>query len=691
MRLYIDKIDEEINAFAQELESYSKNITSHLSLQEKLNKYNPVNSFYQVNCFPFRKRHTLNRQVPAKISNDIKKTEEKLNDLYLQFQVSVSNRVTNIYSHLNFSALSGEYVRINEFEVKLGEKIKLIESLITSIDLPETNPISRDLFDFISYFKSDISAYRFEVHRFFDSISSPEVQYLDYEPLNEQPEGKRDPFPILSETFRINVVLMFLDRELLLNVRFLKYLNQFCHKLIQIKEKLDDEYVDILIDKCHILIDKFAYKVYDSRRLRSLANYYKDTQENISVNANSKQLYYKWQFPATQECIYNGDKAKRLQEIDQQHTSIIRNTPKNFLDYYILCHYYKNIAKNQKLLERLITDFENQHQSFTSDYDKNSLKVSLNYLSNCKTSLCLAQPDTTYIQVLCESEKLKLIQDKTKIKNYYPWLKLAQWYSAYITSNIENTEASKELPKAVHELKKSLDIAEQYLNDSKDNAGSFIPFRPPYNECLNPITLKDGTTLNVFISTAYIVPVDFDKERKIIDELKSEYLVLRSIVDTNSHIHKFIDNLTNKAERSERTLHNLSVKVDAKSTEIDNNLQNELKDHQKNNIQILAIFAAIVIFASSTVQLFRGATTIKDATIFMLLFAVSLGIISTAIWLIFGNKTDGNKCKTLIVCLLLIIQMSALLCAIFGKWGQTQINQPRSKEKPSIIQDTQYL
>lgn len=125
MRLYIDKIDEEINAFAQELESYSKSMTSHLSLQEKLNRYNPVNSFYRGNYSPFRKRHTLNCQVPAKISNDIKKTEEKLNDLYLQFQVSVSNRVKSIYSHLNFSALSGEYVSINEFEAKLGEKNKV--------------------------------------------------------------------------------------------------------------------------------------------------------------------------------------------------------------------------------------------------------------------------------------------------------------------------------------------------------------------------------------------------------------------------------------------------------------------------------------------------------------------------------------------------------------------------------------
>lgn len=136
---------------------------------------------------------------------------------------------------------------------------------------------------------------------------------------------------------------------------------------------------------------------------------------------------------------------------------------------------------------------------------------------------------------------------------------------------------------------------------------------------------------------------------------KSIDAIVNKIVDNNEKIEK-------NANQIKQTIH------DEKKT-----IEIELKEAQKSTIQILAIFSGIVLFASGTIQIFTGAQTVKDAAIFMLLFASSILIISLSIWLITSHSKDWDSLKTIIVVIVIVLLIINIF-AILGNWGNQVIN-----------------
>lgn len=111
----------------------------------------------------------------------------------------------------------------------------------------------------------------------------------------------------------------------------------------------------------------------------------------------------------------------------------------------------------------------------------------------------------------------------------------------------------------------------------------------------------------------------------------------------------------------------------------------KLKKVKKNNIQILSVFAALVIFAVGNIQVFKIVETLKEAVIFMLTLAYSLCLFAIVIWFIVSYKKVKMSLAHyfLIGALFLGLLFSGL--AIFTNWGDTPITFPQTNNKNKKI------
>lgn len=590
-----------------------------------------------------------------------------------RFYANIQNTLKDIYKALNLSAVSGEYVNKIDFETILEDISTNVGEIITLLPDQVAEEESKTLMNTVNCIRRDLSLYKFQVHLFWKSVNNPRAKFVDYDIINDDNSKIKDnniqDIELLSDIFHANLSLVLIDREFSFHEQLFRILNGVCHKLHEYNDKIKTDYIDILIHKCHILLAKFNYKDNIDNLLQSY-NYYNGRDEKVPMDVDG----------AISECI-KSIYTKDIKAYKRTISRLYQEDPErynSFFDFFTKCHYFKNIAENEALLQDLIKKFESFQKNIVYSFDRKNASSCLNFLHNCRLSFILKQKDTSSITVWSETLKIKSIQDLTNIRNYFPFLKIAEWYSAYLSKQIEETDDANSLMNDLHSFEDSLSRAEEYLIDSKGSAGCFIPFKPSFQECLEDYKLETGEFAKIFISSSYVVPVDYEKEEKRIEKLQSDLIKLKAIIEAKKSIDSVILKLKNENKSLQEEVRLLKETSIAETEKITNTVQSDLKENQKINIQILAIFAGIVIFASGTIQIFKGASNIKDATIFMLLFASALSIISLSIWLLFTSKNKWDAPK-LIFAFILIIILGLNVYAIWGDWGKSVIHTPKQE------------
>lgn len=591
----------------------------------------------------------------------------------VRFYANIQNILKDVYKALNLSAISGEYVNKTDFETIIEDISTKVGEIITLLPDQVAVEESKTLLNTANCIRRDLNLYKFQVHLFWKSVDNPRAKFVDYDIINDDNAEIKDnniqDIELLSDIFHANLSLVLIDREFSFHEQLFRILNGVCHKLHEYNNKIKTNYIDILLHKCHILLAKFNYKDNIDSLLQSY-NYYKGRDEKVamSVEGSISNLLRE---------IYTKDVKEYKRTISRLYQESI-DVYSSFFDFFIKCHYFKNIAENETLLLDLINRFKLFKEGITNLFDKKNADSCLNFLNNCRLSFILKQNDTSSITVWSETLKIKSIQDLTNIRNYFPFLKIAEWYRAYLSKQIEETDDANSLMNDLHNFEDSLSRAEEYLIDSKGSAGCFIPFKPSFQECLEDYELETGEFAKIFISSSYVVPVDYEKEEKRIEKLQSDLIKLKAIIEAKKSIDSVILKLKNENKSLQEEVRLLKETSIAETEKITNTVQSDLKENQKINIQILAIFAGIVIFASGTIQIFKGASNIKDATIFMLLFASALSIISLSIWLLFTSKNKWDAPK-LIFAFILIIILGLNAYAIWGDWGKSVIHTPNQE------------
>lgn len=590
-----------------------------------------------------------------------------------RFYANIQNVLKDIYKALNLSAVSGEYVNKTDFETIIEDISNKVGEIITLLSDQDAEEESKTLLNTANCIRRDLNLYKFQVHLFWKSVNNPRAKFVDYDIINDDNAEIKDnniqDIELLSDIFHANLSLVLIDREFSFHEQLFRILNGVCHKLHEYNDKIKTDYIDILLHKCHILLAKFNYKDNIDNFLQSY-NYYNGRDEKVAMavdGAISERL----------KSIYTKDIKAYKRTISRLHQENLEEH-NTFFDFFVKCHYFKNIAENEALLQDLIKKFESFQKNIVDLFDRKNASSCLNFLHNCRLSFILKQKDTSSITVWNEKLQIKSVQDSTNIRNYFPFLKIAEWYSAYLSKQIEKTDDANDLTIDLHGFEDSLNTAEQYLIDSKDNAGCFIPFKPSFQECLENYEFKKGEWVQIFISSSYVVPVDYEKEEKRIEKLQSDLIKLKAIIEAKKSIDSAILKLRAENKSLQKEVRSLKENSITETKRITDTVQSDLKENQKSNIQILAIFAGIVIFASGTIQIFKGASNIKDATIFMLLFASALSIISLSIWLLFTSKSKWDAPK-LIFAFILVIILGLNAYAIWGDWGKSVIHTPNQE------------
>jgi hypothetical protein len=128
-----------------------------------------------------------------------------------------------------------------------------------------------------------------------------------------------------------------------------------------------------------------------------------------------------------------------------------------------------------------------------------------------------------------------------------------------------------------------------------------------------------------------------------------------------SYWYKIAENLRTELLKI-KALFELHVSLKKDVSEI-YTIKEKLAESDKRHIEILSIFAAIVMFVSNEVQMFSNLKNVKDAVIFTLFFAFSLGLFVMLIWFVTRPTTVNLKKLPLTHRLLIILFVLGFVAA----------------------------
>lgn len=589
-------------------------------------------------------------------------------DKSIQVKEDVKSKVIDIYKVLNISILSGEYLSVNDFELELSRIINETKDQFSQIyELLSSDTIFFNTINKVAdCIIRDLQLYKFQIHYINKALKNPRLIFLNDDIINEENYSITDayiPIHVYSEIFRCNYKLLCIDHDFILSNHIFDKLNIINHDLHDYKCRVNFDYIDAIIRKCELLLAKFNYK--ESIKKLQFYNYYKDTDTPISPIIDDSKLY------SIIQKLYTSNESEYKSYVIKIYEEIKFENCDSFFKFFIKCHYYKNVAHNIDKLSDLIKEFIEYKKIIptTDIYNYSNASSCLNYISNCRLSLYLKQEHINELDVWQEQLNIKNIQDKDAVRNYFPHMIIAEWYAKRLADVASQSNDISSINSLIYQLNKCINIADEYLNESKRNAGCFIPYKPSLDECIENYQLKSGEIVKIFVSSSYVIPVDYDKAEARIKKLQSEFIKFNTIFEARKSIDAIVNKIVDNNEKIEKNANQIKQTIHDEKKTIDI----ELKEAQKSTIQILAIFSGIVLFASGTIQIFTGAQTVKDAAIFMLLFASSILIISLSIWLITSHSKDWDSLKTIIVVIVIVLLIINIF-AILGNWGNQVIN-----------------
>lgn len=560
-----------------------------------------------------------------------------------EFISVVKNNTISVYRLLNYSVLSAEFIFDKNVEQTLKSLSEQIDLILEAMPEKGFDQESENLLSALMSLKNDLALYSDNISLFWTAVESPQENFINVERRFSKSIGDTISIPIskYSDVFRNNLNLLQLDARFGLSGSVFYALNKICHKALELKRFVPEGYIDAIAYKCRFLEHKFMYKE-DNFSQKNCKNFYNGKKEDAlsvlsldDVQTNRvKELY-----------------TKHVEEYKQsvsKYFSQIKGEPECTFDFFVACHYYKNVVCNEELLSELIkkfSDFANQH---SSRFDKANRSACENYLNNCRLSFLVKEDTMNYSEIKNELAAITSNQSKSHFIDYFPYLKVAQWECSHLRSEKGPFSLKK---KILEDAKTNIDKADRVLRETRHFEGCYMPFKPFFDDCILIIEVKDKilteNKLRLFCYTSFVVPVDYDKEELLVENLRYEHAELYADINSRAAIEDVVTDINWQNEKQKE-----DVKAD-------------LKDNQKSIIEILSIFAAIVIFASGSIQILSNSADVIMAGKFMLLFSAGLGVMGVLLSCIFRSSEKWNRRD--VICLVFCSVILGLSCiSLFG-------------------------
>ncbi|MEZ2338556.1 hypothetical protein AB6735_23110 [Mucilaginibacter sp. RCC_168] len=543
----------------------------------------------------------------------------------LQLQTAMTGGLESIanelFDNLNYSVLSGEYVSDIDACEQLVEQLEnYIKSVGAQIDFPlhpQMTFIAQDVFQ--SYFyvsaKELLKYYRkllYFVNRHL--VHQPNSSTLFYitSPENSKARTGNEAAKQSAELFRLNTQLSEVDHSL-------TFSKQFFTRLILLQDVLDkltpsSPLAEILYKKCSFLLYKISARLKETR---------KEYLYGIDFKLSAVGLVEIPDFDLFNQII-NGhygitvntplfDQRLRnaLNKIDQQMALDLG-------DYHALIKHYKDELHDLGKLQHLKTLYQPYYQSqlsSTSKFDRKALDITFCYLLNNILSLELEKKQFNLANWETKFKYYTDEADRYKNKNFFPYYKIVK---EFLIAEISRLLKEKDsdlivLGTLIDDYKTNLKSLSENLQICENT--DYLTFQNNYQNCLTTLHDSTGRATECFVASSFVLPLYYGEYREELEFFKAESYKFDAMLEIQQMM---------VSDRGEL-----------------NSVKQEMKNTDKRNIEILSIFAALVMFVSNEIQIFGKVANMADAVAYSLFFAFGLSLFVMLIWLI--TRPEGLK------------------------------------------------
>lgn len=333
---------------------------------------------------------------------------------------------------------------------------------------------------------------------------------------------------------------------------------------------------------------------------------------------------------------YKVKQRKRKKEIEAK-------LPKDYLykDYHGLIKIFKDDTKRLDQARNLLASFQ----------DRLGSELIINQYSYACTGAYLFN---NYISLKCESKSISIEefkdlffeirnrQNSDDVRNYFPWLKLAQTMSDQIdkiSAQLSDPDKYELFTEMLALFSNVIDkIQETY---SWSNYKKFIPIQLPFDECLSNymIKLDNYDEVRLFFFSSFVLPLDYDNvllDKDLLVSKKRSYKELLTVYDRLQYVVGEVADVSEKMRKQER-----------------------------RSVEILAIFSAMALFSVGSIQIFGNQSVKDDPNVyykFIMSFGYSLCLFVLLIWII----TRDNIKKVQLYHWILIVIILVGTCFAIG-------------------------
>ncbi len=572
----------------------------------------------------------------------------------------VNYSIKLIFENLNYSLISGEFVRNEEYTQQLDRLKNLITSIQSEFELTEDriqDKIGESIHKMLTKpLNKSISELTMMAKRFERNLAINGYGEIILDAFTIKHLHRDVPVDDNLKLLLLNIKLTELDRNLSVDKTQLAELILIKQEIISETGQLD-KITSILRDKCNYLIRKILYRLEQDEQTSYL--YAFDYQAKQLTIDNVPAGCFE-NFDQITKKHYSIDGANfRSNQIEQINEKIRLSNRLSCLEFHHLTKYYKDNNKNDIQVSELFKDFNNQYKDEFSSreitlFDIKAHRIIRNYLINNKFSIFKENHPNDIDKVEYELSNVIRVQQETDIHNYFPLLQFANYLVnriQFIFDKKGNIENQTELVNYIEKLRKTVKLAFKNFEWSKSK--NLKAFQLPFREC---IIESQELDVNLFLSSSFVLPINYEKVKIELEELNkklAKYIMLYDMHQTMEHDKQKIIVLANNVEKAER-----------------------------NSIQILGIFSAVIMFSASSVQIFSmTGITIDYAIKFMLAFGYCLVLFISLIWLI--SRDDHSRISLRYRVFFVVLLTATLMSLIYISNGDN--NHKSNTENESIL------
>ncbi|WP_342329049.1 hypothetical protein [Pedobacter sp. FW305-3-2-15-E-R2A2] len=535
--------------------------------------------------------------------------------------LNILNAASNkFYKELNFSVITGEYL---EDLTIAASKIDSIDNFIVNLmgfdvpGFPNMLVLYQQVFSegFFQLIRNSFQQYKSLLKHVERHITHQPGSSMIFHELNENRSSTSRMVSVaitLAELFQINVTISEIDHRLSYDKNTFKSLLLSRHQLK--KPVFAGPDLEIIKAKCEFLLYKLSFRLHQSKKkfdyvidfnystvkLKEVSHFSKYNEiikghygENVTVPAfNSRSAAAK---------IKHGSSPGTL----------------NLDEYHALTKRYKDVEPDIPALSDLKSKYSLRYDQLMaqplSSFDKRAYDIAFCYIENNLFSLELKQKK---IDLSNWEAKLKSYTSRANSlnnSNFFPYYKILR---EFLDPEIErqfkqNDEKSLLIVKDLKgKYKENLDLL--ILNTEICEETEYLAFQADYQTSLTDITDSLGTTYKCFVSSAFVLPLEYTEYKDEVETFKSKLTKYNAMYD----VQELLQN-------------------DHRDIQV---VKEEIEKTDKRHIEILSIFAALVMFVSGEIQIFSKLVDMREAVTFTLFFAYGLGLFVLMIWFITRPK-----------------------------------------------------